>query len=59
MVGGHDERAEQWRDSPVLAALQAAVPLGLDTASRDDVLTQGGPTSYRALRQGPVHALAE
>ena len=36
---------EQWRDAPVLQALQAAVPgSAWITASRDDVLTPGGPT---------------
>ena len=36
---------QQWRDSPVLTALQAAVPASAwITASRDDVLTPGGPS---------------
>jgi hypothetical protein len=36
---------DQWRDSPVLAALQAAVPASAwVTASRDEVLTPGGPS---------------
>jgi hypothetical protein len=36
---------DQWRNSPVLVALQAAVPASAwMTASRDDVLTPGGPT---------------
>ncbi len=36
---------EQWRDAPVLAALQAAVPgSAWIAASRDDVLAPGGPT---------------
>lgn len=36
---------EQWRDAPVLAALQAAVPAsGWISASRDEVLTPGGPS---------------
>ena len=36
---------EQWQDAPVLTALQAAVPASAWTAaSRDDVLTPGGPT---------------
>ncbi len=36
---------EQWRDAPVLGALQAAVPgSAWIAASRDDVLTPGGPT---------------
>jgi len=36
---------EQWRDAPVLTALQAAVPAsGWISASRDEVLTPGGPT---------------
>jgi hypothetical protein len=36
---------EQWRDAPVLTALQAAVPPSAwISASRDDVLTPGGPT---------------
>jgi hypothetical protein len=35
---------EQWRDAPVLTALQAAVPgSAWITASRDEVLTPGGP----------------
>lgn len=36
---------EQWRDAPVLTALQAAVPAsGWIAASREDVLTPGGPS---------------
>lgn len=36
---------DQWRDAPVLTALRAAVPGSAWTsASRDDVLTPGGPT---------------
>jgi hypothetical protein len=36
---------EQWRDSPVLTALQAAVPASAwIAAGRDEVLTPGGPT---------------
>jgi hypothetical protein len=35
---------EQWREAPVLTALQAAVPAsGWIAASRDEVLTPGGP----------------
>jgi hypothetical protein len=36
---------EQWRDAPVLTALQAAVPASAwIAASRDEVLTPGGPS---------------
>ena len=36
---------DQWRDAPVLVALQAAVPgSAWITASADEVLTPGGPS---------------